>query len=296
MKSQLDLNLLKVLPLLEKHRQLKPVAKELGKTESAISKHLAKLREQLGDQLFVRGAFEFEPTDYTVNLLPKITQGLDLIHQALEPDEFNPATYDKPIVIALPSLGQYLVGKELLLDLFETFPRAEIRITTWSDSSINDIYDEVVDVGVQYFNQELSKTIYQHHLGRYQGAIICSERYQHRTLEEKIAMPYVMMEMKGWHDKRAVTKRALEINGINIHTVATVDNITCLFEMLNEVDCATLLPATSHLKQRAGYHIEVLPPDLQLEQPMAVVANYKLTNHSNPLHRLLVDKLKQHLF
>ncbi|WCP68811.1 LysR family transcriptional regulator [Vibrio tubiashii] len=296
MKSQLDLNLLKVLPLLEKHRQLKPVAKELGKTESAVSKYLAKLREQLDDQLFVRGAFEFEPTEYTLNLLPKISKGLNLIDEAVQPADFNPITYDKPIVIALPSLAQYLIGKPLLLDLLETFPKAEIQITTWSDSSVEKIHEDGIDIGVQYFNDEQVKTIYQHHLGRYKGAIVCSDKYQDRTLEEKLSMPYVLMEMKGWQDKKAVIKRTLESNGIKINKVATVDNMTCLFETLNELDCATLLPAASHLKQRTDYNVTVLPEHLQLKQPLSTVANYKLVNHDNPLHKLLVQKLKQHLF
>ena len=39
MKSGIDLNLLVVLVLLNEHRQLKLVAKALGKTESAVSKY-----------------------------------------------------------------------------------------------------------------------------------------------------------------------------------------------------------------------------------------------------------------
>ncbi|MDN3685981.1 hypothetical protein QW180_30200 [Vibrio sinaloensis] len=73
MKSQLDLNLLKVLSLLHKHRQLKPVAKELGKKPKVrLVSTLQKLREQLDDQLFVRGAHEYEPTEFTLQLLPEV--------------------------------------------------------------------------------------------------------------------------------------------------------------------------------------------------------------------------------
>lgn len=296
MKSQLDLNLLKVLPLLEKHRQLKLVAKELGKTESAVSKHLAKLREQLDDPLFVRGAFEFEPTEFTIELLPKITAGLDMIGEAVQRGEFDPALYDKPIHIALPSLGQYLVGKELLLDLIATFPKAKINITTWNESSITDILDERLDIGVQYFNQELTKTIFQQHLGKYKGAIICARQYAQRSLEEKLAMPYIMMEMKGWQDTKAVTSQALEMQGVKINNIATVDNITCLFEVLESIESATLLPFTRHDQLHEKYCVTALPEHLQMEHPPSVVANYKLVNHGNPLHQLLAQKIKQHLF
>ncbi|MGY5539394.1 LysR family transcriptional regulator [Vibrio brasiliensis] len=296
MKSQLDLNLLKVLPLLDKHRQLKPVAKELGKTESAVSKYLAKLREQLGDPLFVRGAFEFEPTEYTTNLLPKITAGLDMIDEAVQREEFNPASYDKSISIALPSLGQSLVGKALLLDLMEIFPKAKINITTWNETSITDILDERLDIGVQYFNEELTKTIFQHHLGKYKGAIICAKSYADRSLEEKLRMPYIMMELKGWQDTKAVTNIALEEQGIEINTFATVDNITCLFDVLECTECATLLPYTNHTQLHEKYCVTALPDHLQMKHPPSVVANYKLVNHGNPLHQLLASKVKQHLF
>ncbi|MFM2586962.1 LysR family transcriptional regulator [Vibrio sp. TBV020] len=298
MKSQLDLNLLKVLPLLNKHRQLKPVAKELGKTESAVSKHLAKLREQLGDQLFVRGAFEFEPTEYTVKLLPKISSGLNLIGEAIQHEEFDPAIYSKRITIALPSLAQYLVGKDLLLDLMATFPNAEINITTWSDISINGILDDNIDLGIQYFNEELTKTIYQHHLGKYKASIVCSKQYAGRTLQEKLSMPYIMMEMKGWRDKTAVARRALQANNIEVKTIATVDNITCLFGVLDQIECATLLPDIRHVldSKEAEYEVTVLPDELQLDYTPSVVANYKLVNHGNPLHNMLVELLKRHLF
>lgn len=296
MKSQLDLNLLKVLPLLDKYRQLKPVAKSLGKTESAVSKYLAKLREQLGDPLFVRGAFQFEPTEYTISLIPKITAGLDMIDDAVQRGEFVPSKYDKTISVAIPGLGQSLVGKALLMDLIDTFPLAKINITSWNETSIADILDDRVDIGVQYFNADLTKTIFQQHLGKYKGAIICSKEYADRTLEEKLAMPYIMMEMKGWQETKAVTHLALEEQGIEIDQFATVDNITCLFDVLDEVECATLLPYTDHTHLLDKYSVTVLPDHLQLEHIPSVVANYKLVNHGNPLHRLLASKLKQHFF
>ncbi|EEX93909.1 transcriptional regulator [Vibrio orientalis CIP 102891 = ATCC 33934] len=296
MKSQLDLNLLKVLPLLDKHRQLKPVAKELGKTESAVSKHLAKLREQLDDQLFVRGAFEFEPTEYTVKLLPKISAGLSLLGEAVQHQEFDPTTYSKRITLALPSLAQYLVGKDLLLELMATFPQAEIFITTWSDASINDILDDTVDIGVQYFNEELTKAIYQNHIGRFKASIVCSNKYADRTLEDMLSMPYIMMEMKGWRDKTQVARRALQSHNIEIKTIAVVDNITCLFDVLDQIECATLLPNVEHIVSSNQYHVTVLPDNLQLKHPPSVVANYKLVNHGNQLHVLLAEILKRHLF
>lgn len=296
MKSQLDLNLLKVLTLLDKHRQLKPVAKELGKTESAVSKYFAKLREQLGDPLFVRGAHEYEPTDYALQLLPVVRQGLDLIDGAVRKEDFDPQTYDEPIYIALPSVVQFLIGSDLLIDLITTFPNAEINITSWGDNSVQDIFEGNIDLGVQYFNPEVNKVIYQCHLGKCEGAILCSSKYAERTIEEKLKMPVVIMEMKGWQEKKAAIKLALENNGYEVKKLATVDNITCLFELLNKLECTTFMPLVKSLEKRTDINVTVLPQCLELEQLPSVVAYLKLVNQSSPLHQLLISKIKQHLF
>ncbi|MGY3571742.1 LysR family transcriptional regulator [Vibrio paucivorans] len=294
MKSQLDLNLLIVLILLDKHRQLKPVAKVLGKTESAVSKHLSKLREQLGDPLFVRGAHEFEPTDFTLELLPKISSGLEMINTAVVQDEFDPKTYQKDIVIALPSLGQYLVGDTLLMDLMETFPNAVVKITTWSHSSVGDILANDVDVGVQYFNEEQTKAVYQHHIGKFRPAIVVSDQCEETSFDELLKMPFVLMEMKGWVDNKPIAKRLLESKGLKINKRAVVDNITCLLKVIREINGATLLPQID--KPFDGYRCVELPAELDFDELPVVVANYKLANRDNPLHRLLIKKIKQHIF
>ncbi|NRF25139.1 LysR family transcriptional regulator [Vibrio coralliilyticus] len=295
MRPPLDLNLLKVLVLIHKHRHLKPVAKELGKTESAVSKHLAKLREQLDDPLFVRGVHEFEPTEYTVALLPKVTAGLRVIEDAIVGDTFDPLTYDKEISVAIPNLAQYLVGKSLLVDLIKTFPNAKITLTSWSDTSVEQIMDNQLDIGVQYFNPEMSKAIYQHQLGRYKGGIVTTEKHASLSLEDKLALPFVFMQMKGWQEKKTVIKMALEESGVYVNKIATVDNVLCLFELMKELNCATLLPAIKHLN-RSGYTMCVLPDELQMTQPPAIVAYHKLSNQGNPLHELLIRKLKYYLF
>ncbi|MEH0740671.1 LysR family transcriptional regulator [Vibrio cholerae] len=296
MKSQLDLNLLKVLLLLAKHKQLKPVAKELGKTESAVSKHLAKLREQLDDPLFVRGAHEFEPTEFTLKLLPGVEQGLELIQYSVQDKTFEPQLYQKPIKIALPSVVQYLVGKDLLIDLLDTFPRASIDITTWNDYSVSHILDDKVDIGVQYFNGDLTKNLYQQRLGQCDASIICAKRYAGRTLDDLLAMPFVLMEMKGWQHSKAATKVALAERGVAINDIATVDNMTCLFEVLDEIECAAFLPKLPALTKRPNLAVTVLPDSLMGTPLPPIVSISRLKNRGGPLHDLLVSKLKQHVF
>ncbi|KJY84665.1 transcriptional regulator [Vibrio galatheae] len=296
MRSDLDLNLLQVILLLARHKQLKAVAQELDKTESAISKNLSKLREQLGDPLFVRGSHELEPTSFTLRILPGIERGLEVIKQSIEGTEFDPVCYDKPIKLAIPSVVQYLIGKSLLIDLLSTFPNATIEFMNWNDSSAKLISEGTVEMGVQYFNEDLSKSLFQQTLGQCKASIVCAKRYSHRTLEQLFAMPFVMMEVKGWRHSQAAISVQLEKYGIQVDKIVTVDEMSCLFEMLEELEYAAFLPNLASLSQREYLSVKDIPSEMMGEGLPNVVSVSRLTHRNSPLHKLLYEKLKQHLF
>ena len=68
-----DLNLLVVFDVLMLERSVTRAAERLGRTQSAVSHSLARLRDQLGDPLLVKGGRHMEPTAFA----------LDFIEQAL---------------------------------------------------------------------------------------------------------------------------------------------------------------------------------------------------------------------
>jgi DNA-binding transcriptional LysR family regulator len=67
-----DLNLLVVLDMLLATRSTTSAAKKLGRTQSAISHSLARLRESLGDELFVRRGTHLEATSYAEAVGPRV--------------------------------------------------------------------------------------------------------------------------------------------------------------------------------------------------------------------------------
>jgi DNA-binding transcriptional LysR family regulator len=89
--ANLDLNLLVTFEAIHRERNLTRAAKRLFVSQSAVSHALARLRDQLGDPLFVRRASGVEPTPVSVRLAPKIAEALRMLRQALEADDFDPA-------------------------------------------------------------------------------------------------------------------------------------------------------------------------------------------------------------
>lgn len=182
MNKDLDLNLLKILVLLDKHRQLKPVAKAMGKSEASISKYLARLRLQLNDELFIRHPHHMEPTDYLKRQLPKISDALEKLETCLIRDEFEPENYEKDITICLPQTAQYSFGHLLAMDLMALFPKAHISIATITEYTIEEIILGKVDAQLHYFNEDVPKSVYQKFIGYAPAVVVVPEELGITTL------------------------------------------------------------------------------------------------------------------
>ena len=70
----LDLNLLRVFDAVMAERNLTRAAERLAMTQPAVSHALKRLREALGEELFVRQAFGMKPTSRAEGLWPEVRQ------------------------------------------------------------------------------------------------------------------------------------------------------------------------------------------------------------------------------
>ena len=88
--SDIDLNLLVVLDVLLEECHITRSAKRLGRTQSAISHALARLRTQLGDPLLVRVAGRMEMTPRAIGIQQKLRPLLHQLRRVLD----KPAPWD----------------------------------------------------------------------------------------------------------------------------------------------------------------------------------------------------------
>ncbi|AMG00655.1 LysR family transcriptional regulator [Vibrio harveyi] len=293
MNKDLDLNLLKILVLLERHRQLKPVAKALGKSEASISKYLTRLRTQLEDELFIRHAHHFEPTDYLKRKLPEITDALGQLESCLVRREFDPLSYEKSISICLPQSAQQSFGDLLLIDLMELFPNAYINVESSTDNTIDDILVDKVDMQLHYFNEEYPKTIHQQFIGYAPAVIVVPEELGINDLETACKLDFILLELAGWKDREQVTKRALEQSGININRVATIGNITSLLKVIRSKAAATIL--LEYQKPIEGYTFIPVPESFYPQGRPKVVIQMKQSHRYNSMHQLLTDAIAKYV-
>jgi DNA-binding transcriptional LysR family regulator len=101
----LDLNLLVALEALLATRSVTAAARALGRTQSATSHALARLRELLGDPLLVREGTRLVPTPRALELSGAVGPALEAVAALLAPEAaFEPKGLRRELVIACPDL------------------------------------------------------------------------------------------------------------------------------------------------------------------------------------------------
>jgi DNA-binding transcriptional LysR family regulator len=137
--KNLDLNLFRVLLALLEHRSVSRTAEELALTPSAISHALGRLRTALGDPLFERRGGGLTPTAYAVEVGRRVRPSMDRLRDALNRDEFDPATAEREFVIAAGSYVTAVVLPRVVNQLAKIAPGIRLRVRRLEDQSADEV-------------------------------------------------------------------------------------------------------------------------------------------------------------
>jgi DNA-binding transcriptional LysR family regulator len=126
--DRIDLNLLRVFNIVYEERNLQRAARRLNLSHSAISHALGRLRDALGDELFVRTASGMQPTARAQAMAAPLRNALQQIGGALGNEPFAPATAERDFVIAATDYVTLLLLDRLSAQLQELAPQVNLVI------------------------------------------------------------------------------------------------------------------------------------------------------------------------
>jgi DNA-binding transcriptional LysR family regulator len=150
--SALDLNLLVVLRALLTERSVTRAARRVGLSQPATSHALARLREVLGDPLFVRSGRDLAPTPRAESLREPLEEALGKLERMLEaPRPFDPSTASRSFTIGASDYILFLLVPRLLERLARAAPKIDLSIRetgnrTVAESLSADGFDMLITV------------------------------------------------------------------------------------------------------------------------------------------------------
>jgi DNA-binding transcriptional LysR family regulator len=136
---EIDANLLVTLDALLVDASVTRAAERLGRSASAISHALAKLREIFADELFVRAGQRLVPTAKALELAPTVHVILAGMESLLRPSKpFDPSETSRDFAVATSEAGEMMLVQPLRRRLQEAAPRVRVG---WIPLSRDDNID-----------------------------------------------------------------------------------------------------------------------------------------------------------
>ncbi len=277
----LDLNLLRTLVVLKEKRNLKLAGVKLGITESAVSKQLTRLREQLDDMLFERTTNGLEPTDYTLAILPTVEQAIRNIDNLASPTSFTPEHFKKTLTIAMPAALLEHRGIVIYNHLVNALPNAEVKLITWEHNSQRAIATRELDAGLHFWSDERSADIHQQ--------VVCEDllvvsvaKTQNVQWEDVKNWPFLRLNVHGWSEYRRIYVEYSQRSAVEFDYKLETDNLAFAKKLLLQGKVASVLP-----QSLLGEDLKKVVTPNGLEMPVKWVLNTNVANRSTPIHKVV---------
>jgi DNA-binding transcriptional LysR family regulator len=141
--NKIDLNLLRVFDAVMEERSVLRAGQRIYLSQSAVSHALARLRDMLDDDLFVRTAAGMQPTARALAIAPLIREAWKSLEAAIGLTKFGPESLTRPFTIAVSDFVTTILIPPFLGLLGREAPLVDVVIR--SDSRID--LTEQIDLG-----------------------------------------------------------------------------------------------------------------------------------------------------
>lgn len=136
---ELDLNLLLVFDRLAQDGRVSRVAESLGLSQPAVSNALRRLRDALGDELFVRTPAGMAPTPYAQQLAAPVAAALQGLQGALHVQaSFDPTRSERCFNLAMTDVGEIYFLPVLMDALAREAPGITLRCLPVADTTLRE--------------------------------------------------------------------------------------------------------------------------------------------------------------
>ncbi|WP_296950590.1 LysR family transcriptional regulator [uncultured Massilia sp.] len=186
--ADLDLNVLLVLDAMLKYQSVTRAGHALNLSQPAMSAALAKMRNQLGDPLFVRTGHGMRPTPRALQLAGPVKTILDMVRlDVLQQPAFDPAATQQAFTIITPDIGETVFMPKILAYMQTHAPRASIRSVAISSEGAGEALEQGrADLAIGYFPDLARAGFYQQRL--FKNSFVCMVRADHPRIGERLSM------------------------------------------------------------------------------------------------------------
>lgn len=243
--KSVDLNLLPVLDALLRQRSVTLAARELDMSQSAVSTALGRLREALGDPLFVRTGRGMLPTPRASQLAEPVETILDKVRdEVLSARGFVPSESERAFTLGLSDVGSYVLWPRIVAAVSRQAPSVRLRLRVMTQALIASALESAeVDVALGAY-PDLPDTLYQRRL--FERQYVAMVRSDHPLAGRRLSLqafarcPQAVVRLASGIQDRV--DEALAVHGLARQKVLDMPSYLMLPPLLASGDWMAVIP------------------------------------------------------
>ena len=289
--KSMDLNLLVALGHLLQEESVTEAAHKLGRSQSAVSHMLGRLREEFDDELLVRSGRSMVRTRRGDELLGPLRQALEQLEQVVtDAGGFEPTKSEAVFEVAANDYAQFVVLPGLVEMLEHRAPGINLRVRQFGGQSASErLSGGDIDLALTLgLPEEISGSLYRRDLFKLQ--LVSLVRDDHPCLEAPLdlevfcQLSHILVSHRG--DEEGVVDYTLRRQGHSRRVAVVVPHFMVAPHLVAGTDMI-LTTARSVAESFSEFlPIQLLEPPLELQRGTVSMV-WHPRNHGEEAHRWL---------
>jgi DNA-binding transcriptional LysR family regulator len=291
---RLDGALLVVFRELMRHRRTTIVAERLGLTQSAISHALARLRDLFDDPLFLRRPNGLEPTQYALEVAPRVEELIRLTEATLETGKgFDPALTRRNFRIGGGDFMSALIAAPLLQQFEKSAPHGSFAFRfALGQDALDQLRRDEIDIAVGRLRPRTADFLMEQ---LYEEEYSIVARHGHPRIDGSIDLAtfaelgHVIIALG--NELEQLGDDNLKRMNIERRVVAAVPRFLTGFTLVAQSDAILIVQRRLAIRFAKAFQLQVLQPPYPTEK-FQVVAVRRRQDGQDAAIEWLIDKVR----
>ncbi|GLS84126.1 LysR family transcriptional regulator [Paraferrimonas haliotis] len=282
--TNLDLNLLRTFIVLHQEQNTRLASKRLFVSQPAISKALQRLRHHFEDELFVKSKTGLSATAFADELAKGLAPILNDLQQSLNhTTAFTPATLSGVIRIAMSPFLLSTLGSRIFIELHRQAPQVQFQLVNWSKSTVRDLINDEVQIGIHYQLGDAPKQLLQKTIGTERFALVIRKQHPYTKdsidISHGIDYPLATIIASDWNSQMSMIEQQLSARGIETQVGFRSELPSAIMEVIANTNM--MFPASQYIDISRNPELRKLQGTID-NQPFKVdVCSYFHLKHRN---------------
>lgn len=273
-----DLNLLKTLMVLLQEKNTNRAAERLNKTQPAVSRTLAKIREHFDDPLFIRHSRGLKLTPKAEALAVSLPILFDSLQATLSGEPFLPEKQSGLMKIAMNGFIIETYGYQICEAINNMSPNVDIELHSYSAKSTAELIAGEVDFAISYYPLNISKELRQVPIGLLEFQLICRSEHplamQSITINEMLDVDLAGLIVPEFNDKAMLVQHMLG-DGVDIKPKFRCQQVNPILKKISDSDILFIAPKCllDYLDNRKYTYVSVIDKMKRNEMKISLIYN-----------------------